>query len=269
MSGERAARPDGVELIVALPTCQQDPDFPSAERQRAYAAHLETLGARTVLWTYEPEGEPALTALRARVGFRVLPLIPNMPAYMRNAADHGVVGAARRRFQRLGLRDQLRIALHHAARAPRVLARDFATGLLILVEMELARFRRHAPAGVMLSASVTDLALALGRAELLRDFVRLAERRYGLEAGLATHNYGTLAARLGEWDIRPGVIAAPFNPRGYLMNPSRLACEAANRAGAAPVLATHLEVDGLVSRPAALDYVRSLGIRRAVVEARP
>jgi hypothetical protein len=264
MSGSRP-RPD-VELLGALPRLQKDPAFPTASRQAHYLARLRSLGVRTAVWMFEAETEPAVAALRAAHPFRLVPVVPNMQAYLRDASDHGVVGAAVQRFRRLPPVAQARLALHHATRGLRVLRRDFATGLLILVDMELARLRREAPAGVLLNASVTDLVLALDQPRLLRDFVRLAERTYGIEAGLGTYNYGTLAARLGAYGLRPSLVAAPFNPRGYLMNPSRAACEAAAKSAGSGLLATHVEVDGLVPLPAAFEYVAGVGIARALVD---
>lgn len=261
-----AAGRHGIELLATLPRLQRDPELGSAERQALYAARLRALGAGTAVWLYEVDAEPAIRALRARQPFRLYPIVPNMQAYMRDASDHGVIGAAVQRFRRLGLLDQARLALHHVRRAPRILARDFATGLLVLVEMELARLRRYAPAGVLLNASVTDLVLALDAPRLLSDFVRLVERTYGLEATLGTYNYGLLAPRLAAWGIRPAAIAAPFNPRGYLMNPSRAACEATAKAPGPGVLATHVEVEGLVPLPAAVEYLAALGIRRGLVD---
>jgi len=71
-----------------------------------------------------------------------------------------------------------------------------------------------------------------------------------------------LAAYLPRSGIAPGVIAAPFDPRGYLMNPSRGVCEATAKAPGPELIATHVEVDGLVPLPEALPYLAGLGIRR-------
>jgi hypothetical protein len=260
------ARRYGVEVLAALPRLQRDAALLTPARQEVYAARLAALDARTLVWLAERESEPAVEALAARHAFRLYPIVPNMQAYMRDASEHGVVGAAVARFRRLGLVAQARLALRHVRRAPQAAARDFATGLLVLVDMELARVRRLGPVGVLLNPSVTDLVLALDVPALLRDFVRLAERSYGLEAALGTYNYGTLVPRLAAWGIRPGAIAAPFNPRGYLMNPSRAVCEATAKGPGPAVVATHLEVDGLVSFEAAIEYGAGLGIRRAVVD---
>lgn len=266
MTAGAAGVDTAVELLASLPHAQRDPRFASPERQALYAAQLQALGIRRVLWMLERDGEAAVGALRARLGISVNPVVPNMRAYLRDSSDYGVVGAALQRFRRLRLADQARIALHNVPRAPGVLTRDFATGVLVMVEMELARFRQYAPTTVVLNASVTDLALALDHERLLRGFVRLVERTYGLEAALATYNYDALVGRLQAWRIRPGALVAPFNPRGYLMQPSREACEQALKGSDLEVVASHVEVDGLVARADALAYLRGLGIRRSIVE---
>ena len=257
---------DDVEILAWLPQIQQDPDFPSPARQASYAGELRQQGIRAAFWMHEPAADGTVAALHERLGLAVNPVVPNMRAYLRDASDYGVVGAVFRRFRRLRLADQVRIALHHVRRAPQVLARDFSTGVLAMVEMELPRFRRLAPACVVLNASVTDFALILDNHRLLRDFVRLVSGTHGLTAALGTYNYGVLAERLAAWGVRPGAIVAPFNPRGYLMNPSPEACERALKASDVEVIASHIAVDGLIGRREALDHLRGLGIHRGIVE---
>jgi hypothetical protein len=258
-----------VELWAALPQTQRDPAFPTPARQAAVAAEIERLGVEAALWMLEPAGETAVGGLAQRFRLPVNAVVPNMRAYLRDASDYGVVGAALQRFRCLGLLDQARIALHNLPRAPRVLARDFATGVLVMVEMELARLRRLTPTYGVLNASVTDLALALDQRRLIADFVALTERAYGLRSALATYNYGILVERLGAWGVRPGAVLAPFNPRGYLMNPSRQECEWLLKGSPIDVVATHVEVDGLVGLPEAVEYLSGLGIGRAVLELAP
>lgn len=258
-----------VELLAWLPSCQEDPGFGTAARRDEYATALEEEGLGAAIWMYEPSALPTVTSLHDEMGLTIHPWVPNMRAYLRDASEHGVVGAALQRYFHLPLLDKARIVLHNFRRALGVVRRDFATGLLIMVDMELVRFRRYGAAAAFLNASVTDLVLALDDPRLLREFIRLVRRTYGLEAGLATYNYGVLVERLQAWRVVPDVIVAPFNPRGYLMNPSKERCERALQASQIPVLATHIEVDGLVERQDAIDYIRGLGIHRALARLSP
>lgn len=260
---------DEVEILAWLPSCQEDPEFGTPERQKEYATTLTTEGLHAAVWMYEPSALTTVSALNEELSLNVNPWVPNMRAYLRDASEHGVVGAALQRYIRLPLPDKARVALHNVRRALGVVRRDFTTGLLIMVDMELVRFRRYGASAAFLNASVTDLVLALDDPRLLREFLGLARRTYGLEAGLATYNYGVLVERLQAWRVFPEVIAAPFNSRGYLMNPSKERCERALRASQIPVVATHIEVDGLVKRQDAVAYLRGLGIKRALARRSP
>lgn len=255
---------DDVQLLAWLPPLQEDPEFGTSWGQKKCARILEAEGVRDAVWMYEPAVISTVQALHDEIGLRVHPMVPNMRAYLRDASEHGVVGAALLRYRRLVLADKLRIATHHLSRAFKAARRDFATGVLIMADMELVHFRRYGASTAFLNASVTDLVLAMDDPRLIREFLWLSERTYGLEGGLATYNLGVLAERLQAWKIRPAVIAAPFNARGYLMNPSIEECERALDLLQAPVLATHIEVDGLVQRQEAIDYLRDHGIWRAV-----
>ncbi|MGB6849923.1 MAG: hypothetical protein WBG05_17130 [Thermoanaerobaculia bacterium] len=269
MMGQQPPPAVEVEVLAWLPSCQEDPEFGTPNRQKEYATTLKTEGLHAAVWMYEPSALTTVSALNKEIGLNVNPWVPNMRAYLRDASEHGVVGAALQRFMRLPLPDKARIALHNIRRAIGVVRRDFTTGLLIMVDMELVRFRRYGASAAFLNASVTDLVLALDDPRLLREFLGLVRRTYGLEAGLATYNYGVLVERLQAWRVFPEVIVAPFNSRGYLMNPSKERCERALRTSQIPVLATHIEVDGLVKRQDAVAYLRGLGIKRALASRSP
>jgi hypothetical protein len=255
-----------VELLVQLPSLQREPAMADPQRRDELLARIEAVGAQGALWMYEPSAEPTVDRLRRGAGLAIHPVVPNMRDFLRDASDDGLAGATVRRWAGASWSDRIRIALHQLSRVTRVLSKDFATGILILADIELSKFRPWGSTFALLDASVTDLALALDNERLIRGFLELAERVYGLRAGVATYNYETLVRHARSWGLKPSVVAAPFNARGYLMNPSRQVCEATARRDPEPLIATHVEVDGLVPPEVALDYLRELGIRRAVVD---
>lgn len=209
----------------------------------------------------------ALDRARADTALEVFPIIPNALGYVRDATDHGMVGAGLKHLRRLGLRDLLGIGLRSVPRAPRVLRRDFPTLLAVLVDVEMAVFRRYRPRLVLLHAQVTDIAVALGNVEALRVFADLVRRRYGAEPGLATSNFGLLLPHLRRTGLDLRVVVAPFNARGFLMKPTRDACEALLAAGDVTVIADRLGIDGPDSWPADFAYLDRLGIRSAVLDS--
>ena len=260
------AESNGLEVFAWLPSRQADPSFGAGPPSPGLRRFLEQSGARHALWLYEPEAEAVVGALHRETGVAVHPVVPNMAAYVRDTADRGPIGAALVRFKRLGLADRVRLGLHHGRRAPGILGKDFTTGLLILIEMETAKVRPFGSRHVFLHPSVTDLALALGNRALFDAFLTFAGRTLGLTPALVTHNFGVLIPRLAEWGLRPPLIAAPFNPRGYLMYPSQARCEAALRSWPSPVLALRPDLDGRIPRPEAFAYLRSRGIRQAALD---
>jgi nucleoside-diphosphate-sugar epimerase len=101
--------------------------------------------------------------------------------------------------------------------------------LLCFIELELADFRAYDPAGVFLQAQVTDLALAMDNPRILAAFVDAVRRLSGGAPGFMTHNFGTLAAKCGEWGIPLGAAIAPWGESGAGMRPDNDGCEKATR----------------------------------------
>ena len=207
----------------------------------------------------------ALELTRATSPLAVYPVIPNAIGYVRDATDHGMIGAGIKHLRRMRVGDLVGIGIRGITSLRRVLLKDFRAILPILIEVEMAAFRKFQPPLVLLHAQVTDIALALGNHEAFRIFADVIRRRFGAEPVLVTCNYGLLARRLTEWDIDIGVIVAPFNSSGLLMKPNRQACESLLRESGRYVIADRLGASG-VSLPDELAYLRPLGIRSAVVE---
>src|SRR3972149_2257364 len=130
---------NGIELFGWLPSRQADPTI-EAGPPRGVRQLIDRDHVRDALWLYEAEAEATVSALHRGAGLSVHPVVPNMAAYVRDAADRGPIGAVLGRFKRLSLADRAQPFLHHLGRAPGVLAKDFTTGILIPLEMEAVKF---------------------------------------------------------------------------------------------------------------------------------
>src|SRR5262245_30634506 len=84
--------------------------------------------------------------------FDILALVPDVASYAREATDYGMFGAGWRRLRRLGLISLMRLGIQGFCRIGGVRRRDFPTLLTLLLEMELANFRRARPPLVFLHA---------------------------------------------------------------------------------------------------------------------
>lgn len=166
--------------------------------------------------------EPSVVASAKHVrkkhpGFAILPIVPNVPSYVRDATEHGIVGAGIRRLGRTGLVGMIRAAMAGAAHPTRLMKKDFATILSILCALEMGEMSRFRPPAIFLHSQMTDIALAFGNRRLFLSFARQIRARYGAEPGLVTANFVQLSAKLQEWEIPISLIATPLNREGYLM----------------------------------------------------
>src|SRR5262249_54254914 len=97
----------------------------------------------------------ALDLTRAQCDLQVYPVIPNVLGYVRDATDHGMVGAGIKHLRKLSVADLLGIAVRGVTSLSRVAARDFPTLLSLLIEVEMAAFRRFRPSLVLLHTQMT------------------------------------------------------------------------------------------------------------------
>lgn len=208
----------------------------------------------------------ALDRVRTTAALQVCPVIPNAVGYVREATDHGMVGAGLRLLRQLRLTDLAGIGLRGLTRARGALRRDFRSILPILVDVEMAAFRRFRPRLVLLHGQVADIAVALGNREALRVFADVVRGRFAATPGVVTNNFDALMRALDEWRIDIPVVVAPFNSRGFLMKPSREACEAWLGRSDRYVIADRVAADGVESPAEAFAYLRRVGVRSAVVE---
>jgi hypothetical protein len=208
----------------------------------------------------------ALQLAHATSPLEVYPVIPNVLGYVRDAADHGLVGAGIKHARNVRIADLLGIGVRGLARIRGVLARDFTAVLPLLIEVEMAAFRAFRPPLVFLHSQVTDLALAFGNREVLRIFADVVRRRFDAVPGVSTNNYALLVQRAAEWELPLPVVAAPFNPQGFLMKPTRPACEALVARAEHQLIADRIALDP-ASLAASFAYLHSLGIPSALVDA--
>lgn len=254
----------GVEFLWQFPRFQ-DSAVVAGSSTQSIVDFIRTNRIHALLSAYDPQVESTMAAVSEMVQVKVEPVVPNMATYIRDTTDRGITGAALVRFKRLHLSQQAHIIWHGLKRARRIIAKDFNTGILLLVEMELAKFQKWKPDYVFLHPWITDLVLALGNKNLFVEYAHLVRRIYKLNPGLMSHNYGRLVPELQEWGIEVGAILGPFNRKGYLMNPSQKECERARRESRAEVIASHIDAGGTIDCETSLEYLRELNIRKALI----
>ena len=202
------------------------------------------LGADGVLASPSRVLGDALSELRHTVP--VYALLPNVPEYVRDSAEHGLAGTAMKRVARAGLGARARLAWTGLTRAGGVLRSDFAALVPLLLELESAPFRPAEMRGVVLAAPITDLALSGKHRTFFETIVRFVRHRFRAAAAFQTHNLGHLLSAFAEWGVRPDFVVGPVNPRGLMMKPTPASVEAELARTEIPVLAKELRAGGAV-----------------------
>jgi hypothetical protein len=214
-------------------------------------------GADGVLVSPSHQLRVALAELKTPIP--IFGLLPNVPEYVRDSSDVGLVGAAIKRVRSASPATLLRLGITGITHAPGVLKSDFAAMVPVLLELEAAALSAKDLRGIVLAAPITDLALA-GRHQ--RFFAHVGEfirRRFGALAGFETHNLGHLLRALREWGVKPDFVVGPVNPRGLLMKPSMDEALAELARATVPVLAKELRAGGTVSLAEGARFARAKG----------
>ena len=237
------------------------------------AAEIEALagtkGTSHVLWVFNEEEVELVRRARGH-GLAVVPIVPNLAAYVRDTTGGGPIAAMLRRFRRLPLASQARLLLANVRNASGILGQDFAVGLSILAEMELRQLAPLGAESVALTSAVVDLAIALNSRRVIVRLLNLIEQRFGYRAILETANLGITASKLCEWGLRMDRLRllAAANPAGYGMRPDQKLCELVIRSGRVNVVTRDIDASGQVTVTAALEYQRRLGIDSCVISRR-
>lgn len=228
------------ERTLALSTRFEDPSALAALFARALEA-----GASGVLVPPTPATRTALSAAGRAVP--TWALLPNVPAYVRDSSEAGLVGAAIKRVRGADPGTLVRLGVTGMQHALGVVAGDFAGMVPLLLELEAAALGARALDTVVIAAPITDLALAGRHRRFFAHLTTFMRNRFGGRAAFETHNLGHLLGRLREWDIRPDAVIGPVNPTGFMMKPTPSKTLEELSIAEFPVLAKEVTAGGTVA----------------------
>jgi len=233
----------------------------------ALAAALGTAldrGVDGVLLTPSTSSREALSGLTRRVP--VWALVPNVPQFARDSSELGLPGAALKRLRGAAPGTFLRLGLTGASHALDVLKNDTAGMAPILIELELASLGAPHLEGVLMAATLTDLALAGGHRRFFAHVTDFVRSRYGVRAGFETHNLGHLLRALREWKVAPDLVVGPLNRRGFMMKPDAESTLRELGASRIPVIAKELTAGGAIDLAEGAAWARAHGARGIVAD---
>ncbi len=221
-------------------------------------------GADGILVSPTPVTRAALTAAG-----RPIPtwaLLPNVPAYVRDMSEAGLVGAAIKRVKGASPVTLARLGLTGMQHALGVVGGDFASMVPLLLELEAAALGAAKLEGVVIAAPITDVALAGRNRRFFAHLTAFIRTRFGAKAGFETHNLGHLLQRLREWGIEPDLVIGPVNTAGFMMKPTPSVVLQELAITDIPVLGKELTAGGTLPLVASAAYARTHGAQGAVVD---
>ncbi|MBL8022457.1 MAG: hypothetical protein JNM27_22460 [Leptospirales bacterium] len=191
-------------------------------------------------------------------------LLPYMAKYVRMANQKGLLSMVSEILGSGGWSSKLNFALEAGVG---IVRRDQLSMLESLIEMELAPFRGLKVRAVFLHNALSDLIAALELTDIARFFVQSIASKLGAEGGFCTLSMRLVSRFLHRSGIENPLIMAPFNPAGFQMSPGRKECEEDLVNYPARVVAMSVLAAGMVKPSDAAQYLKSIGIKSAVVGA--
>lgn len=238
--------------------------FGNPDNVVAVLAAAHSLGVRTFMLSNTENVMAALEKFNKSKELVLLPVIPNVYEYARDASEKGVLGSVLDRAKRIDMYQKIRLGLRALGKIKSVISRDVFNLLVELIDFELAAFRPYKIGAVLLHGQVTDLALSSHNKGLLDLFLNLIRDEHGLEPMLATHNFGTLLPQLMEWGIQVPVMA-PLNRKGFMMKPNPETCLRLVEEAGYPIIAKKVLAGGRLTPEEGFGYLADKKIMSAVV----
>lgn len=180
---------------------------------------------------------------------QVLPVVPNIAGLMRDAVEHGMVGAGLRRVFKLNPSQMAGLVWRSMGRLKPLAQGDFPARLRSFIELELDAFRRFDPPVVFLQAQMTDLAVAMNNPALLVTYIEAVASRTGAQPGFATRNLAAFFELADRAGIQAAAVLAPWSAGEAHMRPNAAVCrEAVKQHPGVSVWADRL---GMIQEPGA------------------
>lgn len=150
--------------------------------------------------------------------------VPNMAAFVRDVTEYGNIGAIVRRALNLSFTSLIKMAWWNKFNLLKLAKKDFATGVSVLVQMEILQILKYHPKMIALTDQVSDLAVALQNKPILSQFLSTT-KQVDVQPAFITNNLISMVQTLSRLQVRGVKIVTPFNTNGYEMNPSQAEVE--------------------------------------------
>lgn len=202
--------------------------------------------------------------------FKVFAIVPHFSQFVRDTSHYGTTGAAIRRVMKMSLMQKAQLGIVALSNIHKVLKMRFDMMMNLFLMAESAQFFLKSGVkiqSIILHPQITDLALSLNQTELFRLFCKIVKNQYGAEPGFSTLNFSLLVETLQTAAIPAEWIVAPFNSKGYGMNPDSVQCnEWLNKNTPYKVIAEHWQLGNEIPLSEGLAYLKSISVFGSTIE---
>lgn len=148
-------------------------------------------------------------------------IVPNMSEFIRTVTEYGQIGAIKKLLWQLSPFQLIILLWWNKFNLFKLIKKDFSTGILLLIQIELLQIISYKPKLIVLIDQVNDLAVALNNANILKYFISFVNNKLHIDTAIITNNLPTCLEKFADWKINPRLIFSPFNNYGYEMNPKK------------------------------------------------
>jgi hypothetical protein len=223
-------------------------------------------GVKGVMFSTHPEiynitgmirNDPAL-----KYNFSIYINVPYIVKYVSMVTEMGIYRTIRTMFKGKSFINNVKYLYTSAYN---VLTNDFLGITNRLIDVELNPFSGLNVKSVFLHNTLCDLALGYNLVSVIKNFHEYIEKKYKIIPAYGTLNYPLFCKFLNNAHITNALVMTAVNKKGFLMNPSRAACEEAIHTYSHEVLAMATLASGSLHPEEAYEYLFSIGNIKHIV----
>lgn len=191
--------------------------------------------------------------------------VPYVQGYIQKMNEKGLTGLISEVVQRGGKKTASALALKGIVSLAR---KDYLSIATSVLRLEVKPFTDIKIKAILLHNVITDLALSLQMQDVFEEYIDFVNNKLKLKPGFITLNFELYKNSFEKWNLKPGVVMTPINPKGFDMNPSKTKVESALKQYKGQIIAMNILGGGAFSPRDVQPYLTSFeNINHCVIGA--
>lgn len=191
--------------------------------------------------------------------------VPHIHGYIQKMNEKGISGLFMDLVQRDGIKSLSSMALKNVINFAK---KDYFSIATSALQLEVAPFLDVNIKALLLHNVSTDLFLSLQISNAFAEYSNYVKDNLQVRAGFTTLNFQLFAKSFENWNMGTPLVMTPINPKGFDMNPSKVAVESATKIYSGEIIAMNVLGGGAFSVQEANNYIKEFkNIKFCVVGA--